>query len=317
MRTSAEVREYVVNNDATNETEPLGGNAKSRFISKIVRLADGQEAEDVLLSVAQFTPPGSDVKVYFKGVSAEDDLDIRREKDWIEMEYGTNNPNGSLNKNRFVDMEYQLPKSSLNSNGKYYYETDRLNPDVLTLAGGSGYENLQQCPVFVTGGTSTDIVIKSLDSSGAALTFDVLNPGANFGGSVPTIKVGFDHEESEAYAVGTVVADTDAGGTERIYKCVVAGTTAAVSANTRPAVTMDPSTMTLTAGVSTATDGTCTWMYLGDRAVFSGAALQTVEYTGFKYFQCKIVMLAENTSLIPKLKQLRMIAMMAGVQDTV
>ena len=316
-RTSAEVREYVVNNDATNETEPLGGNARSRFISKIVRLADGQEAEDVLLSVAQFTPPGSDVKVYFKGVSAEDDLDIRREKDWIEMEYGSNNPNGSLNKNRFVDMEYQLPKSSLNANGKYYYETDRLNPDGLTLAGGAGYENLQQCPVFVTGGTSTDIVIKSLDSSGTALTFDVLNPGANFGGSVPTIKIGFDHEESEAYAVGTVVADTDAGGTERIYKCVVAGTTAAVSANTRPAVTMDPSTMSLTAGVSTATDGTCTWLYLGDRAVFSGAALQTVEYTGFKYFQCKIVMLAENTSLIPKLKQLRMIAMMAGVQDTV
>ena len=317
MRTSAEVREYVVNNDATDETEPLGGNAKSRFISKIVRLADGQEAEDVLLSVAQFTPPGSDVKVYFKGVSAEDDLDIRREKNWIEMEYGVNNPNGSLNKNRFVDMEYQLPKSALNANGKYYYSTDRLDPDALTLSGGAGYENLQQCPVFVTGGTSTDIVIKSLDSSGTALTFDVLNPGANFGGSVPTIKVGFDHEESEAYAVGTVVADTDAGGTERIYKCVVAGTTAAVSANTRPAVTMDPSTMTLTAGVSQATDGTCTWLYLGDRAVFSGATLQTVEYTGFKYFQCKIVMLAENTSLIPKLKQLRMIAMMAGVQDTV
>lgn len=316
-RTSAEVREYLVNNDATDETEPLGGNARSRFISKIVRLADGQEAEDVLLSVAQFTPPGADVKVYFKGVSAEDDLDIRREKNWIEMEYGVNNPNGSLNKNRFVDMEYQLPKSALNANGKYYYSTDRLDPDALTLSGGAGYENLQQCPVFVTGGTSTDIVIKSLDSSGTALTFDVLNPGANFGGSVPTIKVGFDHEESEAYAVGTVVADTDAGGTERIYKCVVAGTTAAVSANTRPAVTMDPSTMTLTAGVSQATDGTCTWLYLGDRAVFSGAALQTVEYTGFKYFQCKIVMLAENTSLIPKLKQLRMIAMMAGVQDTV
>ena len=316
-RTSAEVREYIVNNDATDETEPLGGNARSRFISKIVRLADGQEAEDIHLSVAHFTPPGSSVKVYFKGVAAEDDIDIRREMNWVEMEYGTNNPNGSLNKSRFVDMEYQLPKSSLDANGKYSYSTDRLDPDALTLAGGVGYENLQQCPVFVTGGSSTDIVIKSLDSSGTALTFDVLNPGANFGGSVPTIKIGFDHEESEAYAVGTVVADTDAGGTERIYKCVVAGTTAAISANTRPAVTMDPSTMSLTAGVSTATDGTCTWMYLGDRAVFTGAALQTVEYTGFKYFQCKIVMLAENTSLIPKLKQLRMIALMAGVQDTV
>ena len=42
-RLSANVRKYIVNNDSTNETEPLGGNAKSRFISKIVRLADGQK----------------------------------------------------------------------------------------------------------------------------------------------------------------------------------------------------------------------------------------------------------------------------------
>ena len=327
MRTSAEVREYIVNNDATNETEPLGGNAKSRFISKIVRLADGQEAEDVLLSVAQFTPPGSDVKVYFKGVSAEDDLDIRREKNWIEMEYGSNNPNGSLNKNRFVDMEYQLPKSSLNANGKYFYSTDRLNPDALALGtSGSGYENLQQCPVFVNGGTSTDIVIKTIDpTTGALLTFDVLNPGANFGGVVPTIKIGFDHAGEEQYAVGTVVADTDSGGVERIYKCLVGGTTAAHSENKRPGLTVDPTANpSLVAGSATSpavgttnADGTCQWLWLGNRASFSGAALQTVEYTGFKYFQCKIVMLASNTSLIPKLKQLRMIAMMAGVQDTV
>jgi hypothetical protein len=319
MRTSAEVREYIVNNDATDETEPLGGNARSRFISKIVRLADGQEAEDVLLSVAQFTPPGSDVKVYFKGVSAEDDLDIRREKNWIEMEYGTSNPTGSLNKNRFVDMEYQLPKTSLNSNGKYFYSTDRLDPDALTLSQGAGYENLQQCPVFVTGGTSTDIVIKSLNNNGNLLTFDVLNPGANFGGSVPTIKIGFDHEGSEQYAVNTVVADTDAtGSVERIFKCITAGTTAALSEGENPGTQLDKTANpSLVAGVAQCTDGTCVWLYLGERAVFSGAALQTVEYTGFKYFQCKIVMIAENTSLIPKLKQLRMIAMMAGVQDTV
>ena len=41
-RLSANVRSYVINND-TNETKPLGGSAKSRFISKIVKLADGQE----------------------------------------------------------------------------------------------------------------------------------------------------------------------------------------------------------------------------------------------------------------------------------
>ena len=50
-RLSANVRSYVINNDSTNETKPLGGSAKSRFISKIVKLADGQEAEDLRLSL--------------------------------------------------------------------------------------------------------------------------------------------------------------------------------------------------------------------------------------------------------------------------
>ena len=95
-RLSANVRKYIVNNDSTNETEPLGGNAKSRFISKIVRLADGQEAEDIRLSVAQFTPVGTSIKVYFKGLHESDDSDIRRDQKWVEMEYAETNPQGPL-----------------------------------------------------------------------------------------------------------------------------------------------------------------------------------------------------------------------------
>ena len=93
-RLSANVRSYVINNDSTNETKPLGGSAKSRFISKIVKLADGQEAEDLRLSLAQFTPISSDIKVYFKGLHESDDSDIRREKDWVQMEFADVNPQG-------------------------------------------------------------------------------------------------------------------------------------------------------------------------------------------------------------------------------
>ena len=35
----------------------------------------------------------------------------------------------------------------------------------------------------------------------------------------------------------------------------------------------------------------------------------SVEYTGFKYFQCKVVFLSSNTSVIPRIKQLRMIVL--------
>ena len=310
-RLSAEVREYIVNNDYTNETNAAGGSAKSRFISKIVRLADGQEAEDLLLSVAQFTPPGSEVKVYFRGVSGTDDLDIRREKDWVEMAFGPNNRNGSLNNNQFIDMEYVLPSSSL-SGGKYFYQTSRLNPTSLSLSGGSGYTDLSEVPVFVTGGTSTDIVFRTITGGVLQGDFDVLNPGANFNGVVPTIKIGLDHAGGERYEVNTVVADTDSGGTERIYRCTTAGTTNQLSEGTNPGLALNGASLN-----ATAADNTCVWQYVGDRATFSGASLETVTHTGFKYFQCKIVLLASNTSVIPRLKQLRMIAMQSGVLDSV
>jgi len=312
-RTSAEVREYLVNNDYANEENAAGGNARARFISKIVRLADGQEAEDIHLSVGQFTPPGSEVKVYFRGVTAHDDIDIRREKNWVEMVFGSNNRNGSLNNNSFVDMEYKLPQTSL-SGGKYFYDTSRLNPTALVLNGGSGYSSLDEATVFVDGGTSTDIVFRTINSGVLQGDFDVLNPGANFNGVAPTIKIGLDHQGSETYPVNTVVADTDTtAGVERIYRCITPGTTNALSENTNPGHALDGSALN-----DTASDGTCVWQYIGDRATFTPSSIQleTVTHTGFKYFQCKIVLLASNTSVIPRLKQLRMIALQAGVQDS-
>jgi hypothetical protein len=61
----------IINSDSTNENEHVG-NALTRYISKRVELADGQDAEDMLVYVNAFKPVGTDVEVYAKILHSED-----------------------------------------------------------------------------------------------------------------------------------------------------------------------------------------------------------------------------------------------------
>ena len=85
-RASYIVTKNTVNNDSTNEDSNNGGNSLSRYISKKVQLADGQEAQDIRVVLDQLTPVGSSVKVYGKFRAPEDEVsDFREELNWIEL----------------------------------------------------------------------------------------------------------------------------------------------------------------------------------------------------------------------------------------
>lgn len=70
-RTNMLAIENLINNDATDE-QKTKGNAEARYISKPVELADGQDAEDLLVFVDAYKPSGTDVKVYARLLNAED-----------------------------------------------------------------------------------------------------------------------------------------------------------------------------------------------------------------------------------------------------
>ena len=77
------VYEYLVNNDTTNEISEFG-NAKSKYISRKVELADGLDAIDVRTFLTAYRPPNTDIKVYVKFQST---TDSRRfdEVEWSEL----------------------------------------------------------------------------------------------------------------------------------------------------------------------------------------------------------------------------------------
>ncbi len=291
---------YAVNNDSTNETTN-NGNALSKFISKKVRLADGQDAEDIKVSVAHFTPPGSSFEVYFKGMAQEDDADFLRDLEWVKMEFADSNQGGSSEAEKaFIDFDFKLPSTVLNSDGQFNYTTNRIKAVTITASGGGanpGYASLSEVDIIVASsgvGEEASIKATALNGTGGISAVEIMNPGRGFSGA-PTITVGYPHEVSRQYAAGVYVAN---GG--QLYKCTIGGTTGAASASSAPSHT----------GGTSAADGGCTWEHRGPQPTMT-CTVDGVNYSRFKYFSIKMVMLTSNSSMPPKAKQLRAIALQA------
>jgi hypothetical protein len=92
-----------------------GGNSKTRYVTRRVTLADGQDAEDLRVYIAAYIPPGSDVKVYVKILSA-DDNDLFEDARWIPMSRDTSQGyaattrySNSINKEDYIELTYNMP----------------------------------------------------------------------------------------------------------------------------------------------------------------------------------------------------------------
>jgi hypothetical protein len=101
----------IVNSNTTGETNPSGGNLLNRYISKTVTLADGQDAEDLIVYLSAYIPPTTDVKVWVKVRNANDPQGFD-EKQYIELERENTTAVSSLSdKNNFIELKFKFPVS--------------------------------------------------------------------------------------------------------------------------------------------------------------------------------------------------------------
>jgi hypothetical protein len=108
ISTEAEVgssEEYVKN----------GGNSEARYITRIVTLADGQDAEDLRVYLTAYKPAGSNIFVYYKVLAAEDN-DNMEDVRWIPMQLNEEQGftaatrySSSENKDDFIELTYDVP----------------------------------------------------------------------------------------------------------------------------------------------------------------------------------------------------------------
>ena len=115
------VGEYMVNTvaDATldpSERDSLGL-ADTRYISKVVQLADGMDAEDIRVILGAYKPAGTKIRVYAKFQSATDSRNFDN-IEWTRLYIKPETDSTSSTANRFDyrEFEYQLDTTS-KSNG--------------------------------------------------------------------------------------------------------------------------------------------------------------------------------------------------------
>lgn len=115
------VNRYVINNSAEDEYKSTG-NAISRYVSKRVVLADGQDAEDLRAYITGYKPANTDIKVYAKIVNGVDSEPFD-DKYWTELELVTDKGilSNPYNRDDVKEFEYKIPTyhSGIAANGLY------------------------------------------------------------------------------------------------------------------------------------------------------------------------------------------------------
>ena len=99
-RLGATLVKSVINNDFTNENSKSGGNARSRYITKAITLADGFDASNLVVTFDAYKPFGTDLKVYYKTLPIGKTTPIDDES-WVLM-----NPEHTV-ENSVNDLDYK------------------------------------------------------------------------------------------------------------------------------------------------------------------------------------------------------------------
>jgi hypothetical protein len=109
------IGEYIVNSSTTDSSERIGlGEAEAKYVSKMVQLADGMDAEDIRVLLGAYRPTGTDIRVYAKFLSSTDSRNFN-EVEWTRLyiKSETNSTSSSVNREDYRELEYQLGTTSL------------------------------------------------------------------------------------------------------------------------------------------------------------------------------------------------------------
>ncbi len=97
----------------SGESSSIGGNTQAKYISKRVVLAEGQDAEDLIIYLSAYKPSGTDIKVYCKLLNSEDPETIDQ-KTWSLLDQRTSSAvvSSRVYRDDYREYEYRLPSNT-------------------------------------------------------------------------------------------------------------------------------------------------------------------------------------------------------------
>jgi hypothetical protein len=145
------------NLDLYTELLPSSGQVINKYISRTITLANNQDAEDLIVKLTAYRPPGSTIKVWMKVRSNEDGTPFEQ-RPWIEMTY-TESFSSKANPYNYIDIDYNVDPAYLNAEGWVQY-----------TSGGITYKTFKQFAIKIgLMGTDSAIVPKVTDVRAIAL----------------------------------------------------------------------------------------------------------------------------------------------------
>jgi hypothetical protein len=181
-RTSFLGKRNHINNDFTGETGN-NGNALSRYISKNIILADGQEGEDLRVYLAQKMPLNTDIRVYGRFLAPQDDANFNEDLDYVELE-AVETP-GVGAEESFADFTYEIPSANKSTGGVFNYDVTRVAS--VSVTAGSGYTSAPTVEFSGGGATKQAQGYAVLSGSGVAEII-ITDPGRGYTGT-PTVTI--------------------------------------------------------------------------------------------------------------------------------
>jgi hypothetical protein len=239
----------IINANTYNENTVAGGALINKYVSKIVTLAEGQDAEDIRVVITGYRPPTSNIKIWVKIVNNED-IETIRQKPWVELGYVDQTKFSSIaDPSDFIEYSFKFPSAP----------NDRLM--VKDLSPGA------------TINVGDVIVSNTIDN--VILNYTVLAVEGN----IATVSgTGF-------------IANSRSGGWANVRTSD--GVTIKGNAN----ISIVGSTSATIATINAASNVV---QYKTDTGI---------TYNGYKQFAVKIGLLANNSAVVPKVADLRVIAL--------
>lgn len=110
------VAEYLVNSANTSNdidgSELIGhGNAQAKYVSKVITLADGLDAEDMRVILGAYRPTGTEIRVYARFKSATDTRPMNN-IEWTRLQLKPESDTTSSRANRYDYREYEYQLST-------------------------------------------------------------------------------------------------------------------------------------------------------------------------------------------------------------
>jgi hypothetical protein len=239
----------IINANTYNENTVAGGALINKYVSKIVTLAEGQDAEDIRVIITGYRPPTSNIKIWVKIVNNED-IETIRQKPWVELGYVDQTRFSSIaDPSDFIEYSFKFPSAP----------NDRLI--VKDLSSGATI--------------NVGDVIVSNTINNVIINYTVLAVEGN----IATVSgTGF-------------IANSKSGGWANVRTSD--GVTIKGNAN----ISIVGSTSATIATINAASNVV---QYKTDTGI---------TYNGYKQFAVKIGLLANNSAVVPKVADLRVIAL--------